>query len=50
MLHRIYPEYRGALVVAQGADNAAIKLAITQAVAGLTGLSSDKITVVKMKG
>ena len=50
VLHRIYPEYRGALVVAQGADNAAIKLAITQAVAGLTGLSSDKITVVKMKG
>ena len=50
VLQRIYPEYRGALIVAQGADDPAIKLAITQAVAGLTGLSSDKITVVKMKG
>lgn len=46
---RIYPEYQGALVVCQGADNAAVRLAITEAVAALTGLSSDRITVVKWK-
>jgi stage III sporulation protein AG len=49
VVRRIYPKYRGALVVAQGADNLTVKLAITQAVAGLTGLGSDKITVIKMK-
>ena len=41
------PTYRGALVVCQGAENAKVKLAVTQAVAALTGLSSDRITVVK---
>jgi len=45
----IYPEYQGALVVAEGAGDAEIRLRLTQAVADLTGLSSEKITVVKMK-
>lgn len=45
----IYPEYQGALIVAEGADNAETKLRLTQAVADLTGLSTEKITVVKMK-
>lgn len=45
----IYPEYQGALVVAEGAGNAETRLRLTQAVADLTGLSSEKITVVKMK-
>ena len=45
----IFPEYQGALVVAEGADNAETRLCITQAVADLTGLSTDKISVVKMK-
>jgi len=45
----IYPEYRGALVVAEGAGNAETRLRLVQAVADLTGLSSEKITVVKMK-
>jgi stage III sporulation protein AG len=40
------PTYRGALVVCQGAGNAEVKLAVTEAVAALTGLSSDRITVV----
>lgn len=44
---QIYPMYQGALVVCQGADKAAVRLAVTEAVAALTGLSSDKITVVK---
>lgn len=41
------PVYRGALVVCQGAGNPNVKLAVTQAVSALTGLSSDRITVVK---
>lgn len=41
--------YRGAVVVCQGADNAAVRLAIVEAVANATGLSTDKISVIKMK-
>lgn len=41
-----YPEYQGALVVAKGADNAGVKLQITKAVSSLTGLSTDKISVI----
>lgn len=42
--------YRGAVVVCQGADRATVRLNIIQAVSSLTGLGSDKITVIKMKG
>lgn len=44
-----YPVYKGALIVCDGAQSAAIKLAIVEAVSSLTGLGSDKITVIKMK-
>lgn len=44
---QFYPAYQGAVVVCQGADQAAVRLAVTEAVAVLTGLSSDRITVVK---
>lgn len=44
-----YPIYKGAVVLCQGADSAAVRLAMVQAVSSLTGLSSDKITVIKMK-
>ena len=44
---RLYPAYQGAVVVCQGADRAEVKLAVTQAVAALTGLGADRITVVK---
>ena len=40
-----YPTYRGCLVVCEGGENAAVKLSVTSAVAALTGLSSDRITV-----
>lgn len=43
------PTYLGAIVVCQGADRAAIRLAVVEAVANATGLTSDKITVLKMK-
>lgn len=42
-------EYLGALVVCDGADRPAVRLAILQAVSSLTGLGSNKIAVVKMK-
>ena len=44
------PQYQGALVVCDGADSASVRLAIIQAVSSLTGLGSNKIAVVKMKG
>lgn len=41
------PSWRGALVVCQGGGDAQVRLAVTTAVAALTGLGSDRITVVK---
>lgn len=43
------PTYLGAVVLCQGADNSAVKLAITQAVSNATGLGYHKITILKMK-
>lgn len=42
-----YPTYRGALVVCQGGDQAAVRLAVTEAVMALTGLPADRVTVAK---
>jgi stage III sporulation protein AG len=47
-LKYIYPEYQGALIVCEGADNAAVRLQLVKAVSGLTGLGTDKISVTKM--
>ena len=46
-VQQIWPTFQGALVVCDGGDDPEIKLLITQAVAALTGLRSDKITVCK---
>lgn len=43
------PEYRGAIIVCQGADDAAVRLAIVEAVSDVTGLGADRISVLKMK-
>lgn len=43
------PEYRGAIIVCQGADDAAVRLAIVEAVSDVTGLGTDRISVLKMK-
>ena len=43
------PCYQGALVVCQGAEDPNVRLAIAEAVSSLTGLGTDKITIVKMK-
>jgi len=50
VLDTYFPEYRGALVVAQGADSAGLRLQMTRAVSQLTGLSADRISVIKMEG
>ena len=43
------PVYQGALIVCQGGDSPSTRLAIVEAVMVVTGLSSDRITVLKMK-
>ena len=45
----ISPIYRGAIIVCQGADSANVRLAIVDAVSKVTGLNSDRISVLKMK-
>lgn len=45
VLKYLYPEYKGALIVADNAS-ASLRLELTNAVAALTGLSTDKISVV----
>lgn len=43
------PAYLGAIVLCQGADDPVVRLEITQAVGKITGLSTDRICVLKMK-
>lgn len=43
------PEYLGAVVLCQGADTPSVKLSIVEAVSKATGLTTDRITVLKMK-
>lgn len=45
----ISPVYMGAIVVCEGGDQASVRLAVVEAVCDATGLSADKITVLKMK-
>jgi len=44
-----YPVYRGAVVICEGADRAKVQLDIIRAVSSLTGLGTDRITVIKMQ-
>ena len=44
-----YPRFTGALIVCEGAGSASVRLALTQAVSSLTGLTADKIAVIKGK-
>jgi stage III sporulation protein AG len=45
----IPPKYQGVIVVCQGAQRASVRLNIIEAVAKVTGLSTDRISVLKMK-
>lgn len=49
ILQILPPVYRGAIIVCEGADNAKVQLDIVEAVKNVTGLSSDRIAVLKMK-
>lgn len=42
-----YPQYRGALVVCEGGGSDSVRLQVTEAVAALTGLGTDRIAVVR---
>ncbi len=43
------PEYQGAIVLCGGAENPSVRLAIIEAVSRVTGLGTDKISVLKIK-
>lgn len=43
------PQYQGAIVVCQGADDPNVRLAVCDAVSKITGLGLDRIAVLKMK-
>jgi len=43
------PTYMGAIIVCEGADSPSVRLAVIEAVSKVTGLGSDKISVLKMK-
>lgn len=43
------PTYLGAVVVCQGGDRPEVRLAVVDAVCNATGLTADKISVLKMK-
>lgn len=45
----IPPVYKGAIVLCQGADSPGVRLAIVDAVSKITGIGSDRISVLKMK-
>lgn len=50
LIIRIDPaKYLGAIVVCQGADSASVRYSIMDAVSKVTGLSSDRISILKMK-
>lgn len=46
-VQQLYPQFQGALVVCEGGDNPSVQLKLMQAVAALTGLGSDSITICK---
>lgn len=43
------PQYLGAVIVCQGAENPTVRLAVSDAVSKATGLRTDRIAVLKMK-
>lgn len=49
LLQEIYPQYQGALVVCSGGDDPVVRLKLMEAVAAITGLGTDKISICKSK-
>ena len=46
----VYPKMEGAIIIAKGAENIAVKEKIINAVEAATGLAVHKIQVFEMKG
>lgn len=46
---KIPPSYKGAIILAQGGDDPTVKLALVDAVSNITGLGTDKISILKMQ-
>ncbi len=49
LVKEIYPKFRGAVVICDGANKKEVEVMVIESISALTGLSSDKISVVKMK-
>ena len=49
LVKQMYPAFLGATVVCDGADLIEVRAAVTEIMSALTGLSTDKISIVKMK-
>ena len=47
-LYYVNPNYKGAVIVCDGADSAEVRFGIVEAVSAFTGLSTEKITVMGM--
>lgn len=50
VIKKIYPEFKGVAVVCEGGDSPQIKLEIMQLIMSVCDISSDKISISKMKG
>lgn len=50
LVKNLYPTFRGALVLCDGAGSDTVKLAITQAISATCGIGADKVSVLKMQG
>lgn len=46
----LYPTFRGAVVLCEGADNIQVRCAVVEAVSTLCGIGADKVAVLKMGG
>lgn len=46
----LLPTFRGAVVLCDGAGDAQVRLAVTQAVSTVCGIGADKVTVLKLSG
>lgn len=49
VIKEVYPSFRGAMIICDGAESPTVRTAITNSVTALTGLSADKISIIKMK-
>lgn len=50
LIRQVNPaKYKGALIVCEGAENPSVQLAVVDAVSKVTGLSTNRISVLKMK-